>query len=206
MPDFAGSRGWSQGSRQWGKRAIESAPPATSPAWRPPPPPRPPPSPQPTGPGVQGREGRGGSGERVRSRAAGRAAHWPLPDGPTYLSASSLSPSSASAIPSKLRPTSRPIAQNPSRSPRPTRERCGRCPRPARAAPRPGLGGLLPLPGRGPLSPQTYFPRGDLPWDQGVSSCPSLSKGLERLNSFTPFPKQPLPQETWAARIPFSFP
>lgn len=202
---MAGSWRWDEGAQPAGEQSHqELLTRPRSPALRSPP--RPARSPAARGHLSLGTRGRGGlPGRATRSRVAGPRADGSVREGPTYLSARNLSPSSASAIPSKLRPTSRPMAREPgplararlgstAAKPRPTPAARGRAPPHLRPRPVPGPGPRLrPRPGPGSLSPQTYVPR----------HIPGHS---ESLHSFTSFPKQTTPQEIWATRLPFSFP
>lgn len=137
-----------------------------------------------------------------------------MPEGPTYLSARSLSPSSPSAIPSRLRPTSRPMAREPAARP-PGWVALWAVPASAQGpgALRP-VSGLGRLPALGAAAPpsarpwafvtRAYLPRHP-PWDPGRAPTPSLGKGPG--TEVLPFLSQTNdPQETQAARTPFSFP
>lgn len=109
---FAGSWGWIQGFNEgrWGRGGGAQSNPESNHQADPRAklsPRRPSPLPQP-----RPRE----SGDTRAGRLPGRASRqrldgW-IPEGPTYLSARSLSPTSPSAIPSRLSPTSRPMARN----------------------------------------------------------------------------------------------
>lgn len=144
-----------------------------------------------------GTRGRGGSGE---------AQPGPGREDPTYLNSRSLSPRSASAMPSKVRAASRPMALEPAPPARPAGSTERRPATPLRPAPpvRPRQRRLRPRPAV-PFVAATLPPQTPSLGHGAVLSAPVEANGVKLRIPAPPFPSKQRPRGPSAALPPFSF-